>query len=141
MNMREATMASSEDIVRKAYAAAERDVSEFISLFADDGYLYDVSSGKKYYGAEVGDLVENFKIPFPDMHRELENVYAIDDVVVVELSLNGTHSGPLETSLGSVPATGKAVKVPCCDVWTVEDGKVRSFHCYTALTILIEQIK
>ena len=36
--------------------------------------------------------MDNYAAAFPDMHCELYNMYYNDDVVVVELSLNGTHT-------------------------------------------------
>ncbi len=136
-------MPTNEDVVRSAYAAAERplDVERFISLFTEDGYLYNVSAGKTYHGREVGDLVTGFDAAFPDLRRNLDKFYGDGDVVIVELSLVGTHSGPLETPEGTIPATGKTIDVPCCDVWTIRDGKIQSFHCYLAGTILAAQLK
>jgi ketosteroid isomerase-like protein len=29
---------------------------------------------------------------------------------------------------------------PCCDVFHLKDGKVTSFHCYTAATIILGQL-
>ena len=42
--------------------------------------------------------MDNYVAAFPDMHRELYSMYFNDDVVVVELALNGTHKGDLEDS-------------------------------------------
>jgi ketosteroid isomerase-like protein len=74
------------------------------------------------------------------MHRELYNFYLQDDVVVVELSLNGTHKGGLKLPAGTIPPTGKEIHAPCCDVVHLKDGKVVSFHCYVAVPILLEQL-
>jgi hypothetical protein len=54
--------------------------------------------------------------------------------------LNGTHEGPLELPAGTIPATGKEIHAPCCDVFQLANGKVKSFHCYTAATILLGQL-
>ena len=40
---------------------------------------------------------------FPDMHRELDSFYFDDNVVIVELSLNGTHKGDLAMPAGTIP--------------------------------------
>jgi ketosteroid isomerase-like protein len=58
----------------------------------------------------------------------------------VQLTLNGTHKGPLALPAGTIPATGKKMSTPCCDVFKIRDGKVASFDCYTAATILLGQI-
>jgi predicted ester cyclase len=134
-------MSTNEEIVRNLYHVAEvKDVPTFIGLFTADGYFYDVSAGKKYYGKEIGKTVDIYALAFPDMHRELYNLYPVGDVVVVELSLNGTHKGPLELPAGTIPPTGKEIHAPCSDVFHIENGKVKSFHCYTAATILLAQL-
>jgi hypothetical protein len=74
------------------------------------------------------------------MHRQLYSVYASGDRIIVELSLNGTHKGPLELPAGTIRATGNKIQAPCCDVFLIEKGKVKPFHCYTAATILLGQL-
>jgi steroid delta-isomerase-like uncharacterized protein len=141
--MKTQSKSANEKIVRDVYQAAEvKDIPGFVSLFAKDGYFWDVSVGKKYYGNDIGKTVEVYATAFPDMHRILLDFYVKDDEnkVIVELTLNGTHNGPLDLGKGSIPPTGKTIEVPCCDVWTIENGKIKSFHCYNAGTILLGQI-
>jgi hypothetical protein len=38
--------------------------------------------------------------------------------------------------LGTIPATGKEIHVPCVDVFHLEDGRVSAFDCRYAGTIL-----
>ncbi|NLS20733.1 nuclear transport factor 2 family protein [Rhizobium sp. P40RR-XXII] len=134
-------MPTNEEIIRELYRTAEvKDVAAFVALFAEGGYFWDVSAGAKYYGADIGKTVEIYATAFHDMHRELGNFYVTDDVVIVELTLNGTHTGPLALPAGTIPATGKEMHAPCCDVFHLKDGKVTSFHCYTAATIIMGQL-
>jgi len=138
-----ATQKSNEQIIRELYQAAEiQDAKLFTSMFTPDGYFWDVSAGKKYYGEDIGRTVDIYAKAFPDMHRELLKVYPQEDqnLVIVELTLNGTHKGPLELPLGTIPPTGKTMVTPCADIFHLENGKVKSFHCYTAATILFAQI-
>src|SRR5687767_9845134 len=65
-----------------------------------------------------------YSVAFPDMHRELHDLYFDGVVVVVRLTLHGTHKGDLPTALGTIPGTGKEFHVPSCDVFRLEDGKV-----------------
>jgi hypothetical protein len=127
------------ELYRSAEAAA-KDTPKFVSLFADGGYFYDVGAGKKYYGKDLGYVVDLYASAFPDMHRELYNFYFNEDVVVVELSLNGTHKGNLAIPEGVIPPTNKEMHAPCCDVFHLKDGKVISFHCYVAVPILLGQL-
>jgi predicted ester cyclase len=130
-------------VIRELYGSAEaavKNTPKFVSLFGEGGYFYDVGAGKKYYGKDLGYVVDVYAAAFPDMHRELYSMYFNDDVVVVELSLNGTHKGDLVIPEGTIPPTDKEMHAPCCDVFHLKDGKVVSFHCYVAVPILLGQL-
>jgi ketosteroid isomerase-like protein len=132
---------TNEEVIRALYQAAEdKDVKQFRSLFTEEGYFYDVSAGVKYRGEELGNTIDIYATAFPDMHRELYDFYLAGDVVVVELSLNGTHRGPLVLPAGTIAATGNEMHAPCCDVFHLKEGKVTSFHCYTAATVIFAQL-
>src|ERR1700743_2265487 len=132
-----------EQLARRLSPLAEatsKDTPQFVSMFAERGYFYDVAAGKKYYGQDIGLTVDIYAAAFPDMHRELDSFFFDDNVVVVELSLNGTHKGDLAIPAGKSPPTGKEIHAPCCDVFHIEAGKITSFHCYVAVPILLEQL-
>ena len=132
-----------EKVIRALYGSAEakaKDTPRFVSMFAEGGYFYDVGAGEKYYGERIGYVVDNYAAAFPDMHRKLDRMYFDNDVVVVELSLNGTHKGDLELPEGVIPPTNKEMHAPCCDVFHLKDGKILSFHCYVAVPILLKQL-
>lgn len=129
--------------VRRLYSLAEaahKDTPGFVASFTPDGYFYDVAAGKKYYGNDIGATVDIYATAFPDMHREVYQMYFVDDVVVCELTLNGTHNGDLVIPAGTIPPTHKEMHAPCCDVFHLVDGKVARFHCYVAVPILLEQL-
>jgi ketosteroid isomerase-like protein len=135
------TISKNEQLIRKVYQMAEEQkIKEFVDLFTEDGVFYDASVGKEYRGADIGRTVEVYAKGFPDMHRELYNFYLSGDIVCVELSLNGTHKGPLVLPTGTIPATGKKMSTPCCDVFHIENGKVKVFHCYPSGTILLGEL-
>lgn len=140
-DLNSSSMSLNEKVIRELYESAEvQDVERFMSLFATDGYFWDVSAGAKYFGRDIGKTVEIYATAFPDMHRELEKFYVNGDVIIVELSLNGTHRGPLAMPAGTIAPTGNEIHAPCCDVFHLKDGKVTSFHCYTAATVLLGQL-
>jgi hypothetical protein len=105
-------MASNEEIIRNLYAVAEKEPEKFRSLFTENGYWWDVASGAKYIGDDLARAADIYSTAFPDMHRELHDLYFDGDVVVVRLSLIGTHRGDLPVPIGTIPATGKAIDVP-----------------------------
>jgi ketosteroid isomerase-like protein len=132
-----------EQLIRRLYALAEaasKDTPQFISMFADHGYFYDVAAGNKFFGQDIGLTVDTYAAAFPDIHRELGSFYFDDNVIIVELSLNGTHRGDLAIPAGRIPPTGKQIHAPCCDVFHIQAGKITSVHCYVAIPILLEQL-
>jgi hypothetical protein len=141
--MKTIAILSNEQVIREAYRRAEvKNTKGFVDLFTDDGYFWDVSAGVKYYGNDIGKTVDIYAEAFPDMHRDLLKFFVKDDenVVIVELTLNGTHKGPLALPAGRILPTNNVINAPCCDVFYLESGKVKAFHCYTAGTILLGQI-
>ncbi|WP_123070781.1 nuclear transport factor 2 family protein [Massilia aurea] len=135
-------LTANEAVVRELYRVAEAkslDADKFVSLFRDDGYFLDVSSGQRWAGKQVREPVIGLIKAYPDMHRELLKFYSTaDNVVVVELKLQGTHRGDLPLPDGVLSATNKKFDVSCCDVWHLKDGKVKSFHCYTNLVAVLK---
>ena len=133
-------MASHQETIRNLYAVAEKEPKKFRSLFTHDGYWWDVPAGVKYNGDEVARAADIYSAAFPDMHRDLSALYFDGDVVVVQLSLIGTHLGDLPMGPGTLPATGKKFRVPCVDIFRLEDGKVSAFDCHYAGTIMLGQL-
>ncbi len=136
---------NNEQIIRRAYGLAEKlDVKGFCDCFTPDGTFTDMSIGVTYKGPTgptgIGVTVEVFSKAFPDMHRELFRFVSVDNVVIVELALQGTHKGPLLTPMGVIPPTGKRMDAPCCDVFRLVDGKIQSFNCYPSGTVMFAQL-
>ena len=135
-------MHENEKIIRNAYQVAEdKDVAGWVASFTEDGTFTDESIPYTYRGpAELGQTVEVYAKAFPDMHRELRTFYVVDNIVVVQLSLQGTHLGPLELPAGTVPPTGKRMDAPCCDVFELVDGKIKRFDCYAEGSVIAKQL-
>jgi ketosteroid isomerase-like protein len=113
-------MTANEAAVRKAYQVAEnKDITAWVNCFTADGTFTDESIGVTYRGP-----------------KELGRT----DTVVVELALQGTHKGPLELPIGIIPPTGKKMNAPCCDVFQLVNGKIKSFNCYPSGTVVLTQL-
>jgi ketosteroid isomerase-like protein len=134
-------MTKNEQIVLNGYEIAERqDAEGFIATFTPDGAFVNEALGTTYRGRDVAIPLMIFARAFPDMHRDLHKVYVDGDTVIVELSLQGTHDGPLELPMGVIPPTGKKMDAPCCDVFQLKDGKVQTFNCYPSATVMLAQL-
>jgi len=130
-----------EQIIRNAYKIAEvKDNEGWLAAFTPDGTFTDESIGVTYRGRDRVIPLENFGRAFSDMHRELYRVYADGDVVVVQLALQGTHDGPLKAAGGVLEPTGRRMDAPCCDVFELENGKIKRFDCYPSGTVILAQL-
>jgi len=140
-----------EAIVRHAYHTAEgsvQDVAGFVGSFAEDGVINMGHAGQEfggvgqesYRGEQLGELVLSIAKLFPDVHRELHRVNVLGDTVAVELSIQGTFLGPLETPAGIVQPTGAKIDVPTADFWYLRDGKIERFDCYVMSSTMFAQM-
>jgi SnoaL-like domain len=130
-----------EALVRRAYHLAEgnvMDVRGFMDLFAADGMVN--AGGKSYRGEHLGDLVVSLGKLAADVHRELDRVHAMGNLVAVELSIRGTFTGPFETPAGVIQLTGAKLDIPGADVWYVEGGKIKEFSCNVDRSSLLAQL-
>lgn len=66
-------------------------------------------------------------------HRLLQRIDAPGHLVIA-FRLRGTHTGPLPSPLGTVPATGRPVDVRVVDVLTVDGGRV------AAITMVADEL-
>lgn len=74
------------------------------------------------------------------LHRELSQLYVAGNIVVVQLALQGTNNGPLITGGGTLEPTGNRMDAPCCDVFELENGKIKRFDCYPSGTVILAQL-
>jgi ketosteroid isomerase-like protein len=132
-----------EAIVRRAYHTAEGnvlDVAGFVGSFAEDGVFNDIVRQESYRGEQLGDVVLRMADLLPDVHRELHRVNVLGDVITVELSIQGTFLGPLQTPAGIVQPTGAKIDVPTADFWYLRDGRIETFNCYVGYSVMFAQM-
>src|SRR5882724_8756070 len=133
-----------EAIVRHAYHTAEGgvlDIAGFVGSFAEDGVINGFFRGRESFrGEQLGELVLGVAKQFPDVHRELHRVNVLGDTVAVELSIQGTFLGPLETPAGIVQPTGAKIDVPTADFWYLRGGKIETFNCYVGFSVMFAQM-
>lgn len=117
-------------VVDRAYETWNSgDVSGLKDLYAADA---DVAiPGASAQGREqVGALWGAFVSAFPD--GELTELLRLDcgGYIVSENNLSGTHTAPLLTPQGEIPATGNSVSVDGVSIFKIENGEIKSEHLY-----------
>ena len=76
-----------------------------------------------------------FDVATPGYHV-VEDVLAEGDKVVARITAHGTHEG----ELFGIPATGKSMTLKVCDVYDIEDGKVKSQRTYLDTGSMMAQL-
>jgi steroid delta-isomerase-like uncharacterized protein len=125
-------MADNLTLARRLYEGwNERKFDELADAIAPGGKIVVAGTGDVFEGRE-GSLQYNqsWYNGFPDGKITIDNMFASGDVVVVEFTGHGTHTGTLVTSMGEIPATGRSLTLKLCDVVEFKDGKIASQRTY-----------
>jgi steroid delta-isomerase-like uncharacterized protein len=125
-------MTDNESLARRLYEAwNERNFDELAAAVAPDGLLTIVGTGDTFRGAEGSrQFSEMWAGGFPDGRATVDRAISSGDLVVVEYTGRGTHTGTLATSMGDIPATGRSMTLEMCDVLEFKDGKVQNQRTY-----------
>jgi ketosteroid isomerase-like protein len=94
-------------------------------VIAHDCRFEDVARGELQIGPDgyTRDY-ERWRSAFPDGEVKIVNVIVEEDWAVVEFVNRGTHTGPLQSSLGTFAPSGRSMEVRYCSVMRVRDGMV-----------------
>ncbi|WP_457208064.1 ester cyclase [Nocardioides sp. P5_C9_2] len=125
-------MADNADLARRLHEAwNERSFDEMAEAMAPDATITIVGSGDTFEGADGSRAYSTMWADgFPDGKVTVDRVIESGDLVVVEFTGRGTHTGTLVTSMGEIPATGRSMTLQLCDVVEFKDGKVLSQKTY-----------
>lgn len=125
-------MADNEQTARKIYQSwNDRDFDFMAEVIAPDGTITDVGSGITFRGPEgTRDYNTAWAEGFPDGRITVDRVISSGDLVVVEYTGRGTHTGTLSSPAGAIPATGRTLTLELCDVIEFADGKVKTLRSY-----------
>ena len=108
---------------------------------APDAVYEELATGVRVQGPDqIVQATKGWKEAFPDTKGTITNVFASDNNVCLEITWEGTHTGPLVGPAGTIPASNKRTKVAAVQVVTVEGGKVKLTRHYFDLMSLLQQI-
>jgi steroid delta-isomerase-like uncharacterized protein len=135
-------MAENAELINGLMEAFNRRDFEYIrERTGPDSVLTDVGSGETWRGPDEGQRYTTmWAEAFPDGKITVDRIIEAGDTVVVEYTGNGTHTGDMVTSRGTIPATGKKVTLHFCDIYDLKDGKVLSQRTYGDSGALMAQL-
>ena len=113
---------SNEMIVRDACRViwSEGDLSRVGDFYTED-FKADYPRTDWGSGLEgISALAEGIRIQFPDYREQIDELICTDDLVVVRLTIRGTHLGKVD----GIEPTGQAVEFRDMTILRLRDGKI-----------------
>jgi steroid delta-isomerase-like uncharacterized protein len=129
-------------IARKNYEAFNhRDFDGGVAQAAENIELLNVPLGVTLHGPEgYRQYIQGWATAFSDSQVEVTNIVAGEEGAVIEFRGRGTHTGPLNGPAGEIPATGRSVDIPFCEVMQIKNGKISSIHTYYDAATMMGQL-
>ncbi len=119
-------MTETERIVRIFHESWDlSDPERGAAVIDENSHHEDMARGELQVGPEGYKRdYHRWRTAFPDGECKVVNVIVQDDWAVVEYVNRGTQTGPLESSLGTFPPSGRRMEARYCCVMRVANGKV-----------------
>jgi len=108
---------------------------------SSDSVYEEYGTQRHLEGSEaIIQLYQAWKTAMPDVKGKLANTYTSGNKVALELTWEGTHTGPLVTPGGTIPASGKHQETRAAMVFTFQGDRIKESHQYFDLMTLLRQI-
>jgi steroid delta-isomerase-like uncharacterized protein len=134
---------SAEDVARESIECYNTgDFDRLRSLLADDFYEEELATQRRLEGADARiEAAQSWKRAFPDEQGTITGAYAGGNTVAIELTWEGTQSGPMAMPDGQeLPPSNKRITVKSVEVIEIEDGKIKVLRHYFDLMTMLQQI-
>lgn len=119
----------------------DSDWDRFRELSHEDIVYVEAGTGRRLAGIEPYlEGLRGWKDSLPDVRGTVRRRVDDGEVVATDVLWEGTHTGPLPTPAGIVPATGRSVTVTATIWTTVRDGRVAEVEHHLDVLSLLGQI-
>jgi len=110
------------------------------ALLNEDSVYNELGTQRQFQGPDAFvEIMQGWRAAFPDVEGTVTNAIASGNTVALEISWQGTHTGPLESPGGTIPASGKAL-VMSTQVIVFEGNKVKENRQYFDSLTLLQQM-
>lgn len=117
------------------------DWERFAATYAPNAVYDEFATQRHIEGADqIVEANMQWKEAFPDGHGTVTNTVASGDTVTLEITWEGTHSGPMMGPGGEIPPSNKHVAVKAAQVLKFSDGQIQENHHYFDMEGLLEQV-
>jgi steroid delta-isomerase-like uncharacterized protein len=133
---------SSVDVARENVEAFNAGDWERFGATLAVGCVYDEPATQRHLEGQAAILEANrgWKEAFPDAHGRVERTIAGDGMATLEITWEGTQTGPLHTPEGDIAPSSRRVVVKAAEVFEIDGDKIREAHHYFDMMGLLQQI-
>ena len=122
-----------------AFNAADWD--RVVEPLAPDSVYNEIGTQRSLNGRdEILQALQGWKKAMPDVTGTITNSFSAGNTVTLEVTWNGTMTGPMETPDGTIPASGKSQTTPSAWVLEFEGEKIKESRHYFDMVTLLTQI-
>jgi steroid delta-isomerase-like uncharacterized protein len=134
-----------QDLIRAARGVVDAfnasDWERCKAALAPDSLYDEVGTSRRVEG--VGDIIpcwQAWKGAMPDVKGNVTNALVTGNTVVLEVTWQGTHTGPLVGPKGTVPATGQQQTTRASWVLNFDGGKIKESRHYFDMLSCMQQL-
>jgi steroid delta-isomerase-like uncharacterized protein len=107
----------------------------------EDTLYNEVGTERQLRGpGEIIPALQAWKEAMPDVKGKVTNALVSGNNAVLEVTWEGTHTGPLQSPGGAIPASGKRQTTPSAWVFEFEGDKIRESRNYFDMLSFLRQI-
>ena len=122
-------------------AFGKGDWAGFKAPLSEDSIYAELATQRRVQGPDaIVELSKGWRQAFPDAKGTITKAVESGDTVVLEITWEGTQSGPLQTPEGELPPSNRQVTVKAAEVFDVEGDKVKEAHHYFDMAGMLQQL-
>ncbi|TQJ35544.1 nuclear transport factor 2 family protein [Arthrobacter sp. SLBN-122] len=135
-------MGQAREVMDRLMTAMDtKDRDALAGCYAADAVIQTPDQGEVAGREAITNYFFHFWEAMPDVRYEQLATHEAGNVVIIEGFVAGTNTGPLSRPTGgTLPPTGRRVRVRSCDVATVDAGLVSTHHAYFDQLELLGQL-
>jgi steroid delta-isomerase-like uncharacterized protein len=110
---------------------SQGDWERYKEIHTPDAVYDEVGTGRRVEGIdEIIEINRSWREAFPDAKGTVGKASASGDTVTLEITWEGTQSGPMEGPAGELPPSNRRVTVRAVQVLDFADGRIKENRHY-----------
>jgi len=119
----------------------DNDWDRAASLLTPNAIYNEVGTQRRVQGAaEIVQGIQSWKEAMPDVKGTVTNAFANTNRAVLEITWEGTHTGPLAGPGGTIPASGKRPVTPSAFIFDFVGDRIKETRNYFDMLSFLQQI-